>query len=85
MDDGDSLIEAAIAGLGILQAHDYAVEEAVSRGKLARLLAEFDTPGPAISLLTPHRKAPPKARAFTQFVLELLDGCAPPATRSARR
>jgi len=72
MDDGDSLIDAAIAGLGILQAHDYAVEEAVSRGKLVRLLTGFDTPGPAVSLLTPRRKAPPKARAFTQFVLELL-------------
>ncbi len=73
MDDGDSLIEAAIAGLGILQAHDYAVEEAVARGKLVRLLSEFDALGPVISLLTPHRKPPPKARAFTQFVTELLD------------
>jgi DNA-binding transcriptional LysR family regulator len=73
MDDGDSLIEAAIAGAGVLQAHDYAVEEAVSRGRLVRLLSEFDTPGPAVSLVTPHRKAPLKARAFTQFVIELLD------------
>jgi LysR family transcriptional regulator for bpeEF and oprC len=73
MDDGDSLVDAAMAGLGILQAHDYAMEEAVSQGKLVHLLSEFDTPGPVVSVLPPQRKALPKVRAFTQFVQELLE------------
>ncbi|NUP07655.1 MAG: LysR family transcriptional regulator [Polyangiaceae bacterium] len=72
-DHGEALVEAAIAGLGLFQAHHYIVADAVAQGRLVEVLAPFATEGPPVSLvLSPQRKNTPKVRAFAEFMVELL-------------
>ena len=72
-DHGEGLVEAALAGLGIFQAHDYVVSEALARGRLVEILADYKSPGPPISLLlSPGKRSSPKVRAFAHLVQELL-------------
>jgi DNA-binding transcriptional LysR family regulator len=72
-DHGEGLIEAACAGLGVFQAHDYAVAKSLAAGRLVEVLADFRSAGPSISLLVaPGRRASPKIRAFVEFMLETL-------------
>ncbi len=72
-DSGDALIDAAIAGHGVFQAHDYAVADAIHRGELVALLPEFAAPGPEIDLLVaPGKRSSPKVRAFVDLVAQVL-------------
>ena len=72
-DHGEALIEAACAGLGIFQAHDYSVTAALADGRLVEVLADYSTPGPTIWLLAaPGDRRSPKIRAFTEFMLETM-------------
>ncbi|HKO51232.1 MAG TPA: LysR family transcriptional regulator [Polyangiaceae bacterium] len=72
-DHGEALIEAACAGLGVFQAHDYSVREPLAAGRLVEVLPDFTTPGPPISLLVASgRRASPKIRAFLEFMLQTL-------------
>jgi len=72
-DHGEGLIEAARTGLGVFQAHDYAVAAPLAAGDLVEVLADFSTPGPAISLLVaPGKRSSPKVRAFAEFLREVL-------------
>jgi DNA-binding transcriptional LysR family regulator len=73
IDHGDALIDAAIAGHGIFQAHDYAVREALARGELVALLPAFEARGPDICLVfAPGKRRLPKVRAFVELVTQLL-------------
>lgn len=72
VDDGEALIDAAVDGLGMFQAHDYAVAEALSRGELVEVLAAYRAPGPALALVfAPGKRKSPKVRAFGEFLVEL--------------
>lgn len=72
-DHGEGLIEAACAGLGVFQAHDYSVAAPLATGHLVEVLADFATAGPPISLLVaPGKRSAPKVRAFVEFMLETL-------------
>jgi LysR family transcriptional regulator, regulator for bpeEF and oprC len=72
-DNGEALVEAAVAGAGILQAHDYMVASALGRGQLVEILGRFAAPGPIVSLLlAPGRRTAPKVRAFADLVVDLL-------------
>jgi DNA-binding transcriptional LysR family regulator len=74
-DNGDGLIAAAESGLGIFQAHDYAVSDALESGRLVEILTQFEAPGPPIALmLPPGRRSSLKIRAFVEFMLELVAG-----------
>jgi DNA-binding transcriptional LysR family regulator len=71
-DHGQGLIDAARAGVGLFQAHDYAVADALSRGELVEVLAPFSAPGPALHLLlAAGKRKSPKVRAFVDFILPL--------------
>jgi DNA-binding transcriptional LysR family regulator len=77
-DHGESLVAAAIAGLGIVQAHDYMVAPEVARGRLVEVLRAHATEGPRVSLLcAPGRHRAPRVRAFIDFVDETLRRPAP--------
>jgi DNA-binding transcriptional LysR family regulator len=77
-DHGEALVEAAISGLGLFQAHDYVVADALVQGRLVEVLADFRSPGPPISLLlAPGRRTSPKVRAFVEFMVEVLGPVAP--------
>jgi LysR family transcriptional regulator for bpeEF and oprC len=69
-DHGEGLIEAACAGLGVFQAHDYAVAEPLAAGRLLEVLPDFSSPGPPVSLLVaPGRRVSVKVRAFVDFMI----------------
>ncbi len=73
-DHGEALVEAAAAGLGILQAHDYMVTSYLQSGRLVEVLHEHAAPGPPIMVLcAPGRVRAPTVRAFLSFMTELLN------------
>ncbi|MFT3921372.1 MAG: LysR family transcriptional regulator [Myxococcales bacterium] len=75
VDHGEALIEAAIAGVGIVQAHDYAVAGPLGRGELLELLTPFAAEGPPIQLLiAPGKRGSPRVRVVVEQLLRLFAG-----------
>jgi len=71
-DHGDSLVAAAVAGAGVVQAFDFMLAPALAAGQLIEILAEHAAPGPPMSALcAPGRSSSPKIRAFVTFAAEL--------------
>lgn len=72
-DHGEGLIEAACAGLGVFQAHDYSVAKHLAAARLIQVLPDFVAPGPPISLLVAQgKRTSSKVRAFADFIIESL-------------
>jgi DNA-binding transcriptional LysR family regulator len=83
-DLGEGLIEAALAGLGVIQAHDYMLAGPIAEGRLVPVLEEHATAGPPLSTLcAPGRERSPAVRAFVGFATELLLGGARRGPRAA--
>lgn len=73
MDRGDLLVEAAVAGLGVVQAFDFMVEADLREGRLVELFAERAVAGPPIHALTlAGRQEVPRVRAVLDFTEEIL-------------
>ena len=68
----ESMIAAAQAGCGIVQALSVSVLEPIRNGTLLPLLPEWRSPGPDVSVLTQarHRRAA-KVKVFVDFLTEL--------------
>jgi LysR family transcriptional regulator, regulator for bpeEF and oprC len=63
-DHGPSLVDAALAGLGITQAFGFMVEPLVRAGRLVTLLADEVGTGPDVhAICSPGRRATPRVRA----------------------
>jgi DNA-binding transcriptional LysR family regulator len=74
-DSGEALVAAARAGLGVIQAHDFMVADAIARGDLVEVLAPHATAGPPMAVLAaPGRNTSPKVRAFIAFIVEIFGG-----------
>lgn len=72
VDDGQALVRAAAAGLGLVQAFDFMVSEQLSQGSLIEVLADWSVPGPAVhALCLPGQQHVPRVRAFLEFAQEL--------------
>jgi len=72
-DHGDSLVAAAVAGAGIVQALDFMLARELATGALVEVLADHPSPGPPMALLcAPGRQSSPRIRAFVTFATELL-------------
>ena len=73
-DDAEALREAALAGLGILYATDWLVDDALAAGTLLPLLTDWRLADEgAIYAITPAlRWVPSKTRAFADWVTDLL-------------
>lgn len=72
-DHGEALVEAAVAGLGVVQALDFIVAGAIAAGRLLEVLRDYTAPGlPVTALWTPGRHGSPRVRAFVAFLVELL-------------
>ncbi|MEZ4316452.1 MAG: LysR substrate-binding domain-containing protein [Myxococcota bacterium] len=68
--DGNALIEAAIAGVGVVRVFDFAVEEAVRQGRLVRVLERWDAEGPPVHLLCrPGRQDVPRFRVVMDHLV----------------
>ncbi len=73
MDRGDLLVEAAVAGLGIVQAFDFMVEAHLREGRLVELFEDRAALGPPMHALTlAGRQEVPRVRAVLDFIEEIL-------------
>lgn len=73
-DDGDALVDAAIAGVGVVQAHDAMVAAALEGGRLVEILGDYAVEGPPVYLVaTQGRSSLPRVRIFSDFVGELFE------------
>jgi DNA-binding transcriptional LysR family regulator len=71
----DAALDAAISGLGIARLFSYQVEEAVARGRLIRLLRDFEPPAAPIHLVRPAgRHLPRKTALFIEQAAAALRG-----------
>jgi DNA-binding transcriptional LysR family regulator len=71
VDHAPTLIEAALAGLGITQAFDFMIAEHVAQGHLVVLLPDEATDGPEIhAVCAPGRQASPNVRAAFDVLAE---------------
>src|SRR5258706_10004473 len=68
----DVVIEAALQGLGILYAYDDdRIDEAIARGQLRRVLADWSLTSPGLYLYYSNRRHPqPALRAFIDCMLD---------------
>jgi DNA-binding transcriptional LysR family regulator len=72
-DSNDVIIEAGLAGDGLVQLHTYMAEPYLKSGQLVQVLSEYEAPGPPISVLFPsNRHLSPKVRIFIDFVSGIL-------------
>jgi LysR family transcriptional regulator, regulator for bpeEF and oprC len=67
--DGGALCEAACAGYGLAQMHDYYLDTEIARGKLVSVLDRFKPKADPVWLVyPPTRHLTPKVRAFVDFM-----------------
>lgn len=72
LDSGPLAVAAAEAGLGICQAFDFMVADAVRAGRLVPVLTGFAADGPPLTALClPERQHLPRVRAVLDFVGEV--------------
>jgi LysR family transcriptional regulator for bpeEF and oprC len=72
-DSNDVIIDAGLAGDGLVQLHTYMAEPYLKSGQLVQVLSEYAAPGPPISVLFPsNRHLSPKVRIFIDFVAGIL-------------
>jgi DNA-binding transcriptional LysR family regulator len=72
-DHAGGLLQATLAGLGLLQAHRYMVAAALADGRLVEVLAERAPPPLPLAVLFPSgRERSPNIRAFVGSMVELM-------------
>lgn len=72
VDHGEPLLQAAIAGMGIMLQPVELVDAALKRGALQALLPEFQIPERPMNILYgPDRQMTPKLRSFIDFAVEV--------------
>ena len=71
--DTESLVEAAIAGAGIVTVSTFIVADAIRAGRLRVILKNFISKGPvAYAVYLPHSTASPRVKAFVDFLFEIV-------------
>jgi DNA-binding transcriptional LysR family regulator len=69
--DGEALVQAAAAGLGLLQVPTYLAEHDVKRGRLVEILQRYRPAPLPISLVYPsHRHIPLRVRALADALAQ---------------
>jgi DNA-binding transcriptional LysR family regulator len=69
--DADALLEAALAGVGLVLAPSWQVRPHLAAGRLLRVLADFETPAtPIHALIVEGRSASAKIRAFVDYLAQ---------------
>lgn len=75
MDHGPLLVDAAIAGLGIVQAFDFMLADALGSGRLVQVLGAHSAAGPPVhALCPPGRQRTPRVRAVLDLLGDALGG-----------
>jgi DNA-binding transcriptional LysR family regulator len=69
--NGQSLVNAAIEGLGVILQPTFLTYEALRRKQLVRLLPDWEVAPLTVFAVYPNRKfLPPKVRSFIDFLAE---------------
>lgn len=88
IDDGEALVTAACAALGVIQVPSYMAAEALASGELVEVLPQLRPhPIPIHAVFASRRNLPARVRAFVDFVTSL-EGLRPtplPRSKVARR
>lgn len=72
VDQGDLLVDGALAGLGVAQVLDFMVQTHVREGRLLEVLPELAVAGPTIhAVCSPRRRGIPRVRAFLDLLGDL--------------
>ena len=72
-DSNDAIVDAGLAGDGLVQLHTYMAEPYLKSGQLVQVLTEYAADGPPISVLFPsNRHLTPKVRVFIDFIASIL-------------
>jgi LysR family transcriptional regulator for bpeEF and oprC len=75
VNNAESLLEAASAGLGIAMISNFIAADAIREGKLKPILTDYIGDGPPVSVVyLPSRNLSPKVRAFSNFLMEKISG-----------
>ncbi|HLZ85332.1 MAG TPA: LysR family transcriptional regulator [Caulobacteraceae bacterium] len=73
--NGESLLDAAIAGLGLTILPTFIVGDAVAKGDLSVILADYPLPSRSLyAVWPPNRQLSAKVRAFVDFLVERCAG-----------
>ena len=76
--NGDILLEAALAGLGIVQSPSFFLGDLLQTGKLVEVLPDLDQPIIEVQIVyPPGRYVQPKTRAFIDYLVEQFRGIDP--------
>lgn len=69
INDVETMVELAVKGLGIIKTHAYMVEDAVAKGKLVEILADYSKEEVPIYVAYPQRRIlSRKIRVFIDFI-----------------
>jgi DNA-binding transcriptional LysR family regulator len=64
-DDGEAMVAAAVAAMGLVQVPNYMADEAIARGELVEVLKRFRAPAMPIALVYPSaRRVTPRLKAL---------------------
>lgn len=89
VNDSNAYLAGALAGLGVIQAPTFLVEEALATGELVRILEDWQSdPIPMYVVYPPNRHLSAKLRVFVDWIVDLFatGGFArPPAGAESRR
>ena len=73
INNGQALLAAALAGIGVAVQADALLDPAIARGELVELLADWSLPSRALHVLRlPEARPSAKLRSFVDFVVERL-------------
>ncbi len=73
VDQGQLLLDAAMAGAGLVHVLDFMVQAELQRGTLVRVLPSLECKGPAVhALCKPGHQQVPKVRALLDFIRDKL-------------
>ncbi|GAA4342002.1 LysR family transcriptional regulator [Variovorax defluvii] len=74
VNDSNTYLAAALAGLGIIQAPTYSVRDAIENGQLVPLLQDWQTPVHPVSVVyAPNRYLSAKVRVFIDWAVTLFE------------
>lgn len=75
VNNSESLLEAAMSGLGIAMISNFIAAEAIRAGRLRPILTDYVEEGLPVSVVyLPSRNLSPKVRAFADFLLSEISG-----------
>ncbi|NII12139.1 LysR family transcriptional regulator [Oleiagrimonas sp. C23AA] len=85
LNDAESVMQAGIMGLGIIQTTDYVAASALARGELVPLFPAMIAAGPPLWIVYPQRRhVSARVQVFIDWICQLFDRCAGTCTEMAR-